>query len=91
MIPTYVQKIPDGSETGTFLALVSLSSRVHHDVGSRAQGSVLLMQDLGGTNLRVCEVTLLGDHKWTMKQQKYKVRSVKLYPLLRGELTHLLL
>lgn len=50
MIPTFVQHIPSGNETGTFLAL-----------------------DLGGTNLRVCQVTLLGDHKWTMKQQKYKV------------------
>ncbi|KAJ3086531.1 hexokinase A [Quaeritorhiza haematococci] len=37
MIPSYVSKLPDGSETGTFLAL-----------------------DLGGTNFRVCEVTLLG-------------------------------
>ncbi|ORY46308.1 hexokinase-domain-containing protein [Leucosporidium creatinivorum] len=50
MIPTYLQHIPSGKETGTFLAL-----------------------DLGGTNLRVCEVTLLGDSKWTMRQQKYKV------------------
>ncbi|GAA5920556.1 hypothetical protein JCM1841_005726 [Sporobolomyces salmonicolor] len=29
--------------------------------------------DLGGTNLRVCEVTLLGDKKWTMKQQNFPV------------------
>ncbi|KAI5481801.1 hexokinase [Pseudohyphozyma bogoriensis] len=50
MIPTYIQAIPTGTESGTFLAL-----------------------DLGGTNLRVCEVTLLGDSKWKMKQQKYKV------------------
>lgn len=50
MIPSYIQSIPTGAETGTFLAL-----------------------DLGGTNLRVCEVTLLGDSKWTMKQQKYTV------------------
>lgn len=50
MIPTFVQSIPHGQETGTFLAL-----------------------DLGGTNLRVCEVVLLGDKKWSMKQQKYRV------------------
>ncbi|KAG8915745.1 glucokinase [Tulasnella sp. 408] len=50
MIPTYVTGVPDGSETGTFLAL-----------------------DLGGTNLRVCEVTLQGNNKFTLRQQKYKV------------------
>ncbi|KIO23222.1 hypothetical protein M407DRAFT_78306 [Tulasnella calospora MUT 4182] len=50
MIPTYVSGVPDGSETGTFLAL-----------------------DLGGTNLRVCEVTLQGNHKFSLRQQKYKV------------------
>lgn len=50
MIPTFVTGVPDGSETGTFLAL-----------------------DLGGTNLRVCEVTLLGNHEFRLKQQKYKV------------------
>lgn len=32
-----------------------------------------LALDLGGTNLRVCEVRLLGGHKFEMKQQKYKV------------------
>jgi len=50
MIPTFVTGVPNGSETGTFLAL-----------------------DLGGTNLRVCEVQLLGNHKFTLRQQKYKV------------------
>ncbi|KZT74519.1 hexokinase [Daedalea quercina L-15889] len=50
MIPTFVTGVPDGTETGTFLAL-----------------------DLGGTNLRVCEVTLLGNHEFSMKQQKYRV------------------
>ncbi|KAK4049502.1 hypothetical protein OIO90_005453 [Microbotryomycetes sp. JL221] len=62
MIPSYIQSIPTGSETGTFLAL-----------------------DLGGTNLRVCEVTLLGDHKWTMRQQKYKVSQA----LKQGDVTAL--
>lgn len=32
-----------------------------------------LALDLGGTNLRVCEVTLEGNHKFTLRQQKYKV------------------
>ena len=50
MIPTYVQHIPDGTESGTFLAL-----------------------DLGGTNLRVCQVVLDGKGKYTIKQEKYKV------------------
>ncbi|KAI0773802.1 hexokinase [Fomes fomentarius] len=50
MIPTFVTGVPDGSETGTFLAL-----------------------DLGGTNLRVCEVELLGNHEFVLRQQKYKV------------------
>ncbi|KAI0079762.1 hexokinase [Panus rudis PR-1116 ss-1] len=50
MIPTFVTGVPNGSETGTFLAL-----------------------DLGGTNLRVCEVQLLGNHKFTLRQQKYRV------------------
>ncbi|KAJ3506221.1 hypothetical protein NLJ89_g6991 [Agrocybe chaxingu] len=50
MIPTFVTGVPDGTETGTFLAL-----------------------DLGGTNLRVCEVVLKGDKTFNLVQQKYKV------------------
>ncbi|OCH95887.1 hexokinase [Obba rivulosa] len=50
MIPTFVTGVPNGTETGTFLAL-----------------------DLGGTNLRVCEVQLLGNHQFHLRQQKYKV------------------
>ncbi|KAI0253152.1 hexokinase-domain-containing protein [Lactifluus subvellereus] len=50
MIPTFVTGVPDGTETGTFLAL-----------------------DLGGTNLRVCQVVLHGDRTFTLKQQKYRV------------------
>ncbi|KAK7060171.1 hypothetical protein VNI00_000935 [Paramarasmius palmivorus] len=50
MIPTFVTGVPDGTETGTFLAL-----------------------DLGGTNLRVCEVVLNGDKTFSLRQQKYKV------------------
>ncbi|KAH9962411.1 hexokinase-domain-containing protein [Russula dissimulans] len=50
MIPTFVTGVPDGTETGTFLAL-----------------------DLGGTNLRVCEVVLHGDKTFTLKQRKFRV------------------
>ncbi|KAG1753668.1 uncharacterized protein EDB91DRAFT_1234101 [Suillus paluster] len=60
--PTFVKGVPDGSETGTFLAL-----------------------DLGGTNLRVCEVTLLGDQTFSIRQQKYKVSET----LKTGEVTTL--
>ncbi|KAH9983484.1 hypothetical protein BJV74DRAFT_776972 [Russula compacta] len=50
MIPTFVTGVPDGTETGTFLAL-----------------------DLGGTNLRVCQVELHGNKTFTLKQQKYRL------------------
>ncbi|KAJ7499288.1 hypothetical protein FB451DRAFT_1428708 [Mycena latifolia] len=50
MIPSFVTGVPNGTETGTFLAL-----------------------DLGGTNMRVCEVVLNGDTTFTLRQQKYKV------------------
>ncbi|TCD70456.1 glucokinase [Steccherinum ochraceum] len=62
MIPTYVTGVPNGSETGTFLAL-----------------------DLGGTNLRVCEVQLQGNHEFTLRQQKYRVSEA----LKTGEATAL--
>ncbi|KAF8556239.1 hypothetical protein OG21DRAFT_1506676 [Imleria badia] len=62
MIPTFVKSVPDGSETGTFLAL-----------------------DLGGTNLRVCEVTLHGNKSFSLRQQKYKVSEA----LKTGEVTTL--
>lgn len=50
MIPTFVTGVPNGTETGTFLAV-----------------------DLGGTNLRVCEVILFGDSTFELRAQKYKV------------------
>ncbi|EIN10788.1 hexokinase [Punctularia strigosozonata HHB-11173 SS5] len=62
MIPTFVTGVPDGTETGTFLAL-----------------------DLGGTNLRVCEVHLHGNHQFELRQQKYKVSDA----LKTGEVTAL--
>jgi hexokinase len=48
--PTFVHNVPNGSETGTFIAL-----------------------DLGGTNLRVCEVTLQGKGEYSIRQEKFKV------------------
>ncbi|KAF8974696.1 hexokinase [Flammula alnicola] len=62
MIPSFVTGVPDGTETGTFLAL-----------------------DLGGTNLRVCEVVLNGDKTFNLVQQKYKVSET----LKSGEATAL--
>ncbi|KIY72875.1 hexokinase [Cylindrobasidium torrendii FP15055 ss-10] len=62
MIPTFVTGVPDGTETGTFLAL-----------------------DLGGTNLRVCQVVLNGDKTFSLSQQKYKVSDA----LKTGEATAL--
>ncbi|GBE79133.1 Glucokinase [Sparassis crispa] len=62
MIPTFVTGVPDGTETGTFLAL-----------------------DLGGTNLRVCEVRLLGNKNFSLRQQKYRVSET----LKTGEATAL--
>lgn len=50
MIPTFVTGVPNGTETGTFLAV-----------------------DLGGTNLRVCEVVLNGDSTFELRAQKFKV------------------
>ncbi|GJN90557.1 hypothetical protein Rhopal_003569-T1 [Rhodotorula paludigena] len=50
----------------------------------KEKGTFLAL-DLGGTNLRVCEVELLGNSKWTMRQQKYKVSEA----LKVGEVTDL--
>ncbi|KAK4689767.1 hexokinase, partial [Tremellales sp. Uapishka_1] len=38
-----------------------------------SEEGTFLALDLGGTNLRVCEVTLFGENKFEIKQQKYKV------------------
>lgn len=52
-----------------------IPSYVQHIPSGSEKGTYLAL-DLGGTNLRVCEVTLLGDHKWTMKQQVSTARYV---------------
>ncbi|KAG9124125.1 glucokinase [Ceratobasidium sp. 392] len=50
MIPTFVTRVPDGTETGTFLAV-----------------------DLGGTNLRVCEVVLHGNGNFDLQSKMFEV------------------
>lgn len=51
MNPTWVMSVPDGFETGTFLAL-----------------------DMGGTNLRVCKVTLTDKKsEFEIVQSKYRI------------------
>ncbi|CAG8690568.1 12397_t:CDS:2, partial [Funneliformis caledonium] len=50
MIPSFVCRLPTGTETGTYLAL-----------------------DLGGTNLRVAAVTLLGDGKTEIEHKQYPI------------------
>ncbi|CAL1702029.1 unnamed protein product [Somion occarium] len=82
MIPTFVTGVPNGSETGIkvpagyiasimFFALLALRT--------------FLALDLGGTNLRVCEVQLKGNHQFTLRQQKYRVSEA----LKTGEATAL--
>lgn len=61
-----------------------IPSYLQHIPGGSEKGTYLAL-DLGGTNLRVCEVELLGDSKWRMKQQKYKVSDA----LKVGEVTAL--
>ena len=51
MLPAWVMGFPDGTESGTYLAL-----------------------DMGGTNLRVCEVVLMNEgRKFDMIQSKYRM------------------
>lgn len=68
MIPTFVFGWPTGQESGDFLAL---------DLGSftiRSCQSILTnIQFTGGTNLRVCLVTLQGEGKFEMTQTKYRL------------------
>ncbi|KAI5980355.1 hexokinase [Pisolithus marmoratus] len=50
-----------------------------------SEKGTFLALDLGGTNLRVCEVNLHGDKTFSLRQQKYKVSDV----LKHGEATTL--
>ncbi|KAL1915712.1 uncharacterized protein VTP21DRAFT_6471 [Calcarisporiella thermophila] len=57
-------------QTGQTVAMVP--SYVTGRPDGKEQGRYLAL-DLGGTNLRVCEVHLSGDGKVSMKQQKYTI------------------
>lgn len=88
MIPTYVFGWPTGEETGDFLAVdlgmfpflprfpsISPSLPFHslpipHFTKSH---SLLHLPNSGGTNLRVCLVTLQGDGKFEITQSKYRL------------------
>lgn len=55
-------------------ALASTDPPVHRSTPAHpADSRTFLALDLGGTNLRVCEVKLEGNHKFSQKQQKYRV------------------
>ncbi|GAA5850645.1 hypothetical protein JCM8547_001943 [Rhodosporidiobolus lusitaniae] len=77
-----LSELPTDETRDTFMPMIP--SYLQHVPHGKEKGTFLAL-DLGGTNLRVCEVTLLGDSKWTMKQQKYKVSDA----LKVGEVTAL--
>lgn len=71
MIPTFVFGWPTGEETGDFLAVdlgrwlrFEPSLFPHRPSNLRVQG---------GTNLRVCLVTLQGNGKFEITQSKYRL------------------
>lgn len=67
MIPTFVFGWPSGEEKGDYLA-VDLGECTAH----RTSGLTCSM-DAGGTNLRVCLVTLQGEGKFEITQSKYRL------------------
>lgn len=70
MIPTFVFGWPQGTETGNYLA-VDLGEQIHiYHLWSFAHDTVLFT---GGTNLRVCLVTLQGSGKFEITQSKYRL------------------
>ncbi|GAA5965888.1 hypothetical protein JCM8115_000734 [Rhodotorula mucilaginosa] len=77
-----LSELPTDETRDTFVPMIP--SYLQHIPGGSEKGTYLAL-DLGGTNLRVCEVELLGDSKWRMKQQKYKVSDA----LKVGEVTAL--
>jgi hexokinase len=70
MIPTFVFGWPDRKEVGDYLAL---------DLGMTFSHSNLVVTFIevrvitGGTNLRVCLVTLQGEGKFEVAQAKYRL------------------
>lgn len=77
-----LSELPTDETRDTFVPMIP--SYLQHVPHGNEKGTYLAL-DLGGTNLRVCEVELLGDSKWRMKQQKYKVSDA----LKVGEVTAL--
>jgi hexokinase len=79
----FLQEIATGlSEYGQAMAVIPTFVT---GVPSGKEKGTFLALDLGGTNLRVCEVKLNGDHTFTLRQQKYKVSDT----LKTGEATAL--
>ena len=67
MIPTFVFGWPTGEEKGDYLAV---------DLGectAYSASSFICLMDSGGTNLRVCLVTLQGEGKFEITQSKYRL------------------
>ncbi|KAI6128442.1 hexokinase [Pisolithus croceorrhizus] len=80
---TFLREMWDGLESyGHDMAMIPTFVRSTPD-GSE-KGTFLAL-DLGGTNLRVCEVNLHGDKTFSLRQQKYKVSDT----LKTGEATTL--
>lgn len=67
MIPTFVFGWPSGEEKGDYLA-VDLGECTAHRTSS-----LTCSMDAGGTNLRVCLVTLQGEGKFEITQSKYRL------------------
>lgn len=67
----FLQEIADGlAEYGQAMAIIPTFVT---GVPSGKEKGTFLALDLGGTNLRVCEVKLNGDQTFDLRQQKYKV------------------
>jgi hexokinase len=67
MIPTFVFGWPDGEEKGDFLA-VDLGAFIAYWTSA-----LICSFEAGGTNLRVCLVTLQSEGKFEITQSKYRL------------------
>ena len=67
MIPTFVFGWPSGEEKGDYLA-VDLGESIPHSTSG-----LINLVVAGGTNLRVCLVTLQGEGKFEITQSKYRL------------------
>ena len=74
MIPTYVFGWPSGKETGKYLAVDLGKPLSYRNVLPILPALRSLTQSSpGGTNLRVCLVTLEGEGKFEITQSKYRL------------------